>query len=140
LSAAQLSASAAVSVASSNNAAAAARQQTQIAGQAMIAAQNQAFTESNMDTQFTNNQTLQTERINADTDKYQTGLDSQHQLSYAGGITNLQLGVQQEHSAIAQNPEMNPTQKAEAHQAITNRFETDSALQASIYGFEADDE
>ena len=101
----------------------------------MLNAQTQSFTESNMDKDFTNNQTLQTERINADTDKYQMSLDSQHQLSYAGGITTLQVGVQQEHSAIAQNPEMNPTQKAEAHTDVTNRFGTDSSLLASIYGF-----
>jgi hypothetical protein len=140
LGAAQISANAAVSVASSNNAAAAARQKTQLQGQALLAAQNQSFTESNMTIGFQRELNLQTKRINADADKYAMGLDSKHQLSYAGSITNLQLGVQQEHSAIAQNPEMNPAQKLEAHTKITNRFNTDSALQASIYGFEADDE
>jgi hypothetical protein len=140
LGAAQINANAAVSVASSNNAAAAARQKTQLQGQALLAAQNQSFTESNMTIGFQRELNLQTKRINADADKYAMGLDSKHQLSYAGSITNLQLGVQQEHSAIAQNPEMNPAQKLEAHTKITNRFNTDSALQASIYGFEADDE
>lgn len=140
LQAAQINASAQAAVASANNAAAAARQKTQLQGQAMINAQTQSYQQSNMDKDFIQNQQLQTERINAETDRYQATLDSQHQLSYAGGITNLQLGVQQEHSAIAQNPEMNSTQKAEAHAAVGTRFKEQSALQASIYGFEADDE
>jgi hypothetical protein len=132
---ANISASAAVRVASANNAAAAARQKTQLQGQVMLNAQTQSYAASNMDKDFTNTQTLQTQRISADTDRFQMGLDSQHQLSYGGNVTTLQVGAQQEHSAIAQNPEMNTTQKAEAHTDVTNRFGTDSSLLASIYGF-----
>jgi len=135
LASASINAAAATAVASANNAAAAARQETQLQGQTMLNAQQQSYQQSNMDQNFINEQTLQTERVNAETDKYQQTLDSQHQLSYAGGITNLQLGTQNEHSAIAQNPEMNPTEKQEAHADVDTRFKTDSTLQAAIYGF-----
>ena len=128
-------ASAATAVASMNNAAAAARQETQIQGQALLNAQNQSYQESNMDKAFINDQTLQTERVNASQNQFAADLDSRHQLSYAGGITTLQVGKAQEHSAIAQNPEMNSTEKANAHSAVTTRFETDSSLLSDLYRF-----
>ena len=132
---AAVSASATIASASISAASQQATAKIQIQGTAMLNAQTQAYTKENQTTEFRRDRRLQTERINGQLSETQNKLDANQQVSYATGVTNLQLGVQREHSAVAQNPDMSRDEKAAAHKAIDDRFERDTQLQRDMYEF-----